>query len=76
MLGIGPLLRSGVQCTQENPAKPVSTACMADLLGGQAGDGQVRLSGVLRVRGNVMQQERSTGDRLKTHAIAGRRTLL
>ena len=49
---------------------------MADLLGGQAGDGQVRLSGLLRVHGDIMQQERSTGDRLKTHAIAGRRTLL
>ena len=46
------------------PAKPVSTACMADLLGVQTGDGEAGLSGVLRLRGDVMQQERSTGDLL------------
>ena len=57
-----------------NPAKPVSTACMADLLGVQTGDGQVRLSGLLRLRGDVMQQERSTGDRLKIFVRWANRT--
>jgi len=68
--GIGPLLRSRFQGTQE--ARQVGQYGLdGGLLGVQAGDRETCLSGVVCVRGDAMQQERSTGDRLEMFVWLG-----